>query len=89
MKKHKIGLVIVGVYLLISLVVVMYVSICRGMFCGLVMVGPIMPWPFILEGVVRDSYLLYFMLVVLNSIILYLISTGLSRLCNPLNQSIK
>jgi len=80
MKKSKLGVFIVGIYLLISIAAAIYAATCNGMFCGLVLVGPVMPWPFLLEGIVKNSYPLYFVLVALNSVILYFVGLGLSRI---------
>jgi hypothetical protein len=71
MKKSKIGFVLSALYLLVTIIIVIYAKTCSGMFCGMVMVLPTMPWVLILEGLIEDSIFVFFILVILNSGILY------------------
>lgn len=87
MKKNKLGLILVSVYVLISIVATMYAAVCYGAFCGIAMVYLIMPWFLFIMRIMVESgefgfYFIYFALVALNSVILYFISLGLSRLFN-------
>jgi hypothetical protein len=78
--KSKTGLSLVGIYLFATLAVVIYSTTCSDLYCGFVLAGPVMPWPFILEGVFDESYLIYATLIALNSSILYLLGMTLERL---------
>lgn len=80
MKINTWGLVLSGIYGVISLGVIVYAYTCSGMFCGLVAVLPVMPWPLLLEGVLSDSISTLLILIVLNAFIMYFIGAGLSRL---------
>ena len=71
-KMAKYGLFVAGTYLALTLVVVVYASICKGMYCGLVIVLPVLPEVFLLEGLVADSVAAYFFFVAVNAILLYL-----------------
>ena len=82
MLKSKTGKWFLGIYLLMTCGINLYAVTCSDMYCGLVIVLPVMPWPFMLEGLFQDSSVLYAMLVMLNSIILYVIGQGVSKLFN-------
>ncbi len=80
-KKNKIGIILVGLYLLFTVAVVVYSQSCTSeMFCDLTVVFPIMPWPLILKNLIGFSWGLFALLVALNSLILYFIGKGLSNL---------
>lgn len=80
MKINKAGAILVGIYYLITIMVVIQALTCKSMYCGLILVGPIMPWVFVLEGMVSDSISIYVLMVGLNSLLLYFIGYGLSCL---------
>ena len=82
MKKiySKVGIVFLFVYALFTLGILIYAFTCRGMCCGLVIVLPVMPWAIILEGFMRDTWLTYALLLILNGSILYGIGLALGKL---------
>lgn len=82
MKKNKLGFILLGFYLLVTIAIVLYTQVCSEMFCGAVMVVPIMPWPFILEGIVQDSLPIFVCLIALNALIIYFIGSAISKLFN-------
>lgn len=80
MKINTWGLVLSGIYGVISLGVIVYAYTCSGIFCGLVAVIPVMPWPFVLEGLVLDTLPTLITLIILNAIIVYFIGSMVSKL---------
>jgi hypothetical protein len=45
----KLGIFLAGIYGLISIAVLGYVTLCSDMYCGLVILVPILPWPLLAE----------------------------------------
>ena len=78
--KSKLGLILAFIYSIITIIIVIYSFTCSGMFCGLWLILPVMPWNFILEGVIRDSLTAFVFLAVLNAIIFYFIGYFIDRL---------
>ena len=89
MKKSKIGIFFVLLYLIATIIFWVVSSTCSGMFCGLILVFPIMPWVFLLEGVIGDSIIIYLVLVVLNSLIFYTLGWLISLFIKKLKSSPK
>jgi len=87
MKKTKIGVVLTSFYLIFSVGIWIYAQACSGMYCGLVLVLPTMPWVFLLEGVIKDSIFVFFILVILNSAIIYSIGLLISLLIRRIKSS--
>lgn len=85
MQKSKIGIALVSLYLVAIIFIFVYANTCSGEFCGMVLVLPTMPWPFLLEGILPDSMFVFFILVALNSGILY----GFGCLIGSLIQKLK
>ena len=80
-KLSKTGLVLSGVYILFALVFLYHAFTCHDdMFCGLTIIIPIFPWPFLLStlgfsGGVLDSFFGFFLFAFVNIIIIYYIGT--------------
>lgn len=87
MKKSKIGIVLVALYLIATIIIAIYANTCSGMYCGLWLVLPVMPWVFLLEGVVSDSIFIFFILVILNSAIIYVVGLLISSLIRRIKSS--
>jgi hypothetical protein len=49
--RSKLGIILAVTYGLVSVVIFGYAMLCLGMFCGLIILAPIMPWPFLVEMV--------------------------------------
>ncbi len=71
MKKSKIGMVFTTIYLIATIIIWILAHTCNGMYCGMILILPTMPWIFLLEGVISDSIFVFFILVILNSMIAY------------------
>jgi len=87
MRVSKIGLWLAGVYLIVAIFILIRGLTCSGMFCGLSILIPIMPWPFLVEmlpttfqNLFLDSTIGVFVLVFLNTIIVYLVGLGISSI---------
>ncbi|GEM_PF-1874872 len=78
-KKSNIGYSLIVLYLIFTLCFVYNAMTCSGMFCGLSIVYPILPWPLFLENLewVHDGKITYWLLVGLNSAILYFLGFGI------------
>lgn len=74
------GVFFVAVYLLLTAGAVFYSLNCSGVFCGLTIVLPVMPWLFLLEPILSDTVWLYFAIVLLNSVILYFLGRYIGQL---------
>lgn len=80
------GVFFVAGYLLFTAGSVFYSLTCSGVFCGLTIVLPVMPWLFILEPILSNSAWSYFVIVVLNSVIFYLIGLYVGKLIDEREQ---
>ena len=85
MKKSKIGTTFVLLYLAVTLIVWIYAYTCSGMYCGLILLLPIMPWAFLLGGIINDSIFVFFVLVAFNSVLVYYLGWLIDRLIKKLN----
>lgn len=65
------GALVVAVYLLITTGLIFYSLTCSGIFCGLGIILPVMPWILLLESILPDTIWTYFGIVIVNSVILY------------------
>ena len=74
------GVFFVAGYLLITAGAVFYSFTCSGVFCGLTIVLPVMPWLFILEPILSNTVWSYFVIVILNSVIFYFLGRYIGRL---------
>ena len=74
------GLFAVAGYLLVTSVLVFYSVTCSGVYCGLGIVLPVMPWMLLLESVLPATVWTYFLIVGLNSVIVYFLARYLFRL---------
>lgn len=70
-KASVIGAFFVAGYLLITAASVFYSLTCSGVFCGLTIILPVMPWLFLLEPIISGNAWSYFLIVLLNSFIFY------------------
>ncbi len=84
--KSKLGLILASIYLIITLIIVLYSFNCSGMYCGLMVILPIMNWIF-LEGLFSDSMITYILLVILNTIILYLLGLLITAILKKMTYS--
>lgn len=82
MKRSKTGILIVTIYVLLITYFVYDGLTCSGMFCDLAITFPVMPWPLLLEQFswISDGIITYWVLVLLNIIILYFIGFGIGKL---------
>ena len=80
MKKSKIGIALVSLYLIATITIWVYTNACSGMYCGLILILPIMPWVLLLEKIISDSIFVFFILMILNSTIIYSFGWLISRL---------
>ncbi len=85
MDKSKIGIIFVSLYLIVTIIMLIYSYLCSGMYCGLVVLLPIMPWPLVFERFISDSFFVFFILVALNSIILYYLGWLVSLMLRKIN----
>ncbi len=85
MGKSKNGITFVSLYLIVAIIMLIYSYLCSGMYCGLVVLLPIMPWPFVFERFISDSFFIFFILVALNSIILYYLGWLISLFLRKIN----
>jgi len=46
----RLGWILAGIYLLFTLVIVVYALTCKELYCGFALVVPVMPWPLIFQG---------------------------------------
>ena len=74
------GIFCVAGYLLVTAGLVFYSVTCSGAYCGLGIILPVMPWILLLESILPDTILTYFLIVIFNSILIYLITRYVSRL---------
>lgn len=72
-KLSKVGLTLSFAYLLVTAYFFYEAFTCSGMYCGFILVLPIMPWNFILDGWVQGSWFVYAMSVLANTVLLYLV----------------
>lgn len=78
MKKSKIGITLISIYLALTIISFLSANTCEGFLCQAIIFLPTMPWLLILEDAIWDSDYLYTFLIILNSIILYSIGYLLS-----------
>jgi len=78
----KYGLILAMIYWLLTISFIIYSKACSGMFCGLIIVVPVLPWPLInsVEHFITDSWFTYTIIVVLNTAIFYLIGSTIQKL---------
>ncbi len=82
-KLSKTGLMLAGVYASGSLLTFIYALTCHSEYCGLVVVGPVMPWMVAIHfGLLPDlvSYPWLFVYVFLTAAFLYVSGVGLEKL---------
>jgi hypothetical protein len=89
MKKpnSKLGLILSGLYLVFTIYMVISALACSGMFCGLIIVYPTLPWVFLWARLIDrfghvPAFLGYFLLIVsilLNILIFYLLGKAIER----------
>ena len=77
--KSKIGFKLVGFYFILVAAVWIQAYVCKELFCGLMVVLPVMPWVFVLEPYLQDSLFVYFLIVGVNSGLLYALGIILER----------
>lgn len=70
-KVSKVGLFVSILYLLLTGYFFYEAFMCVGMYCGFILVLPIMPWNFLLDGWVQGSWFVYAMLLFVNFSICY------------------
>jgi hypothetical protein len=89
MKKpnSKLGLVLSGLYVVFTIYMVISALACSGMFCGLIIVYPTLPWVFLWAKLIGrfshiPEFLGYFLMIIsilLNILILYLLGKAIER----------
>lgn len=87
----KFGLSLASFYWLVTIGVIVYSNACSGMFCGLVIVIPVLPWPLInpIEHFITDSWLTYLIIVMLNSALIYFIGAAIQGAIGKIKARIK
>jgi hypothetical protein len=79
----KLGIFLASIYGLISVAVLGYVMLCSSMFCGLIILVPILPWPLLAEIVgfptFLDSMLGAIIFMFINTALLYWIGATIER----------
>lgn len=70
-KLSRVGLIFSLVYLLVTAYFFYQAFTCSGMYCGFILVLPIMPWNFLLEGWIQGSWFVYAILLLVNFCIFY------------------
>lgn len=89
MKKSKIGITLVLLYLITTLIIWIYANTCSDMYCGLILILPTMPWALLFEKIIGDSVFIFFILITLNSVIIYSFGWLISWLISWLIKNIK
>ena len=84
MKKSKIGIVFALLYLIATLIIWIIAHTCGDMYCGMIIVLPVMPWAFLLQGTITGTFFDFFILVALNSILIYSVGWLISLLFKKL-----
>jgi uncharacterized membrane protein len=89
MKKpsSKLGLTLSGLYLVFTIYMVISALACSGMFCGLIIVYPTLPWVYFWATLTGrfghvPAFVGYFLMIVsilLNILILYLLGKAIER----------
>jgi len=75
----KLGIIFSGIYLIFSIIAVVYSFLCNGMFCGFIIVAPAIPWIYLFEWLLLSSWISFSISVILNTIIVYFIGIGISK----------
>lgn len=85
----KLGISLVSLYWLFAIGVFIYAKTCSGMFCGLAIVLPVMPWPIIefTDRLMKDTLVTYIVLLVVNSLIFYSFGLLGSKVFDKIHQS--
>ena len=71
MKKSKLGIALVLLYLIATIVIWVYANTCSSIYCGLILILPTMPWALLLEKIIGDSVSIFLILITLNSVLIY------------------
>ena len=70
--KSNFGLILLIIYLMVLAVAWFKSMSCSAsMFCDFIVLLPVMPWLFWMEGILADSWLTYVSLVFLNALLVY------------------
>ena len=85
MKKSKIGIALVSLYIPTTIGLWVYMRTCTGFLCGLELMFSMIPWVLILENYVEFTNSVIFIILIINSFILY----GLGWLISLLIKKIK
>lgn len=74
------GLFFVAGFLLLTVGIVFYSLTCSGTYCGIAIILPVMPWLLLLGSVLPDTTWTYFLIVGLNSLLLFFIGRYIGTL---------
>lgn len=79
MLDSKTGSWLVAIYAMLSIAIAAYSFVCSWGQCKALVVGPIMPWAFLLESElgVNISIIIYPLLLLLNASVLYTLGVGI------------
>ena len=89
-KFSKLGIILSGIYLLVTIIIAIKAFTCGQMYCDLIALLPVMPWNFVIEilGVFRNAGLVtWLFLASLNLVIFYFIGFGISKVINKIRSS--
>ena len=87
MKTSKIGIVLSATYLAVAIGIWIYAQSCDGWFCGLITLYPSFPWMLFYVDLVENIPIIYFLSVVINSALIYILGLLLSLLIRKIKSS--
>jgi len=77
-ERSKVGILFVGFYFLLIILTLIMANICSGMYCGMIIVLPIMPWAMLTVINIPD-FIAYVLFAIINTLIVYLIGYGIQK----------